>query len=76
MQDGIDTGEPETSYSQLVAIHAGIEKDKKLEPQLEILRKRDVTSYRLEALSGRKNVWEMHPVESPLQNQNLNNQFD
>lgn len=60
-QRGVDTGDPATSYDSLLAVHAGLEKDKELDSQLLILRNRDVTLGRHESLSGRKNVWENHP---------------
>eukprot|EP00897_Mesotaenium_endlicherianum_P004257 jgi/Mesen1/385/ME000010S_10845 len=54
-------GEGEEAYSKLIAVHAGLEKDLPLEPQLATLRNREVTHDRLEALSGRRNVLDIPP---------------
>ncbi|VVA21892.1 PREDICTED: serine/threonine phosphatase [Prunus dulcis] len=44
-------------YCKLIAVHAGLEKDKDVKQQLEFLRARDTRVPRVEALSDRKNVW-------------------
>ncbi|CAM6123187.1 unnamed protein product [Calypogeia fissa] len=58
-QDGEDTGNPETSYSKLIAVHAGFEKGRPIEDQIAALRRKDATIPRLEAMYGRKNVWDI-----------------
>jgi hypothetical protein len=62
MQDGEETGDPETSYSRLIAVHAGLEKKMPVEEQLALLYKKDATNPRLETLYGRKNVWDIPQV--------------
>jgi hypothetical protein len=61
-KEGDDTGDPKTSYTKLIAVHAGLESSKPVEPQLQSLRNRDVTAPRVEPLAGRKNVWNTPPV--------------
>jgi len=58
----VDTSDPEMSRTKLIAVHAGLEITKSVEEQLKVLYNRDVTFPRVEALSGRKNVWEI-PIE-------------
>eukprot|EP00271_Cylindrocystis_brebissonii_P005020 TRINITY_DN16976_c0_g1_i1.p1 TRINITY_DN16976_c0_g1~~TRINITY_DN16976_c0_g1_i1.p1 ORF type:complete len:335 (+),score=24.67 TRINITY_DN16976_c0_g1_i1:462-1466(+) len=57
-QEGVDTGDPKTSYSRLIAVHAGLENALPLEPQLALLRERNVMQGRCEMLSGRANVYD------------------
>lgn len=57
-----EQGEGESAYTKLIAVHAGLEMDKPVEGQLALLRARDVSTPRVEALSGRKNVWDT-PLE-------------
>ncbi|CAI7749584.1 unnamed protein product [Closterium sp. NIES-53] len=57
-QPGVDTGDAATSYSRLIAVHAGFDKDRPLGEQIEELRRRQPVASRYEALSGRKNVWD------------------
>lgn len=47
---------------KLIAVHAGLEKNRGLEEQLKYLKARDTRIPKVEALSGRKNVWEMPKV--------------
>lgn len=47
---------------KLVAVHAGLERDKRVEEQLKSLKAKDVRISKVEALSGRKNVWEIPQV--------------
>ncbi|KAH9329474.1 hypothetical protein KI387_001582, partial [Taxus chinensis] len=61
-EDEVDTGDPEIGCTKLVAVHAGLEKTKSIEGQMNILYNRDPTFPRIEALSGRKNVWDI-PLE-------------
>eukprot|EP01018_Ginkgo_biloba_P016925 Gb_02215 [translate_table: standard] len=61
-EDEVDTGDPEIGCCKLIAVHAGLEKTKNVEEQLKVLYNRDVTLPRVEALSGRKNVWDI-PME-------------
>lgn len=61
-EEEVDTGDPEMSRTKLIAVHAGLEITKSVEEQLKVLYDRDVTFPRVEALSGRKNVWEI-PIE-------------
>ncbi|XP_062006757.1 tyrosine-protein phosphatase RLPH2-like [Rosa rugosa] len=49
--------EGETKHCKLIAVHAGLEKDKDVKQQLEFLKARDTRVPKIEALSGRKNVW-------------------
>lgn len=44
---------------KLIAVHAGLEKKKGVEEQLKYLKARDTRIPKVEALSGRKNVWEI-----------------
>lgn len=61
-QDGVDTGEPSTSFTKLIAVHAGFEEGHPAEEQLQRLRQRLPVVPRIEELSGRKNVYENLPV--------------
>nr|ABK23265.1 unknown [Picea sitchensis] len=61
-EEEVDTSDPEMSRTKLIAVHAGLEITKSVEEQLNVLYNRDVTFPRVEALSGRKNVWEI-PIE-------------
>ncbi|KAJ7546082.1 hypothetical protein O6H91_08G024000 [Diphasiastrum complanatum] len=56
--DNWDTEDAGVYHKKLIAVHAGLEKTKLLKEQLLVLRHRDVRVSRLEALSGRQNVWE------------------
>ncbi|XP_044474149.1 tyrosine-protein phosphatase RLPH2-like isoform X2 [Mangifera indica] len=44
---------------KLIAVHAGLEKDKNVDEQLMFLKARDTGVSKVEALSGRKNVWDI-----------------
>lgn len=44
---------------KLIAVHAGLEKNKGIEEQLKSLKAKDTRIPKVEALSGRKNVWEI-----------------
>ncbi|XP_077230435.1 tyrosine-protein phosphatase RLPH2-like [Tasmannia lanceolata] len=44
---------------KLIAVHAGLDKSKGVEEQLKLLKARDTSLPKVEALSGRKNVWEI-----------------
>lgn len=44
---------------KLIAVHAGLEKKRGVEEQLTYLRARDTRIPKVEALSGRKNVWDI-----------------
>lgn len=46
----------------MIAVHAGLEKKKGVEEQLKYLKARDTRIPKVEALSGRKNVWEIPEV--------------
>lgn len=46
-------------HCKLIAVHAGLERDKNVEEQLKYLRARDTRVPKVEALSGRKNVWDI-----------------
>ncbi|CAN6719768.1 unnamed protein product [Malus baccata var. baccata] len=43
----------------LIVVHAGLEKDKDVKQQLAFLKARDTRVPKIEALSGRKNVWDI-----------------
>jgi hypothetical protein len=43
-------------------VHAGLERNKNVEEQLNFLRARDTRVPKVEALSGRKNVWDIPKV--------------
>ncbi|KAL4605786.1 hypothetical protein ACB092_09G055500 [Castanea dentata] len=47
------------THCKLIAVHAGLERDKNVEEQLKFLRSRDTRVPKVEALSGRKNVWDI-----------------
>lgn len=47
---------------KLIAVHAGLGKKRGVEEQLIYLRGRDTRIPRVDALSGRKDVWEMPEV--------------
>ncbi|KFK38336.1 hypothetical protein AALP_AA3G100900 [Arabis alpina] len=42
---------------KLIAVHAGLEKGKSVNEQLELLRGKDTSISKIQPLSGRKNVW-------------------
>lgn len=44
---------------KLIAVHAGLERHKGVEEQLKSLKAKDTRISKVEALSGRKNVWEI-----------------
>ncbi|OIT32026.1 PREDICTED: uncharacterized protein LOC109207925 [Nicotiana attenuata] len=44
---------------KLIAVHAGLEKNKDVEEQIKTLKAKDTRISKVEALSGRKNVWEI-----------------
>ncbi|KAL6988365.1 Tyrosine-protein phosphatase rlph2 [Sarracenia purpurea var. burkii] len=46
-------------HFKLIAVHAGLEKAKGVEEQLKLLKARDTRVPKVEALSGRKNVWDI-----------------
>ncbi|TQE04341.1 hypothetical protein C1H46_010126 [Malus baccata] len=46
-------------HCRLIAVHAGLEKDKDVKQQLVFLRARDTRVPKIQALSGRKNVWDI-----------------
>ncbi|GAB4833445.1 Tyrosine-protein phosphatase rlph2 [Ancistrocladus abbreviatus] len=48
-----------TKHCKLIAVHAGFEKGKGVEEQLKFLKARDTRVAKVEALSGRKNVWDI-----------------
>ncbi|KAL6133569.1 hypothetical protein ACLB2K_065804 [Fragaria x ananassa] len=54
--------EGETKYYKLIAVHAGLEKDKGVKQQLEFLKDRDTRIPKIAALSGRKDVWNIPEV--------------
>jgi hypothetical protein len=63
-QEGEETGDPETSYTKLIAVHAGVE-SKSVDNQMQMLQNKDAQRPRIEPLAGRKNVWNTPPVRSP-----------
>ena len=59
------------THCKLIAVHAGLERNKNVEEQLNFLRARDTRVPKVEALSGRKNVWDIpkvmvHSLISPI----------
>ncbi|XP_021657955.2 tyrosine-protein phosphatase RLPH2 isoform X2 [Hevea brasiliensis] len=44
---------------KLIAVHAGLENGKNIEEQLKLLKAKDIRVPKVEALSGRKNVWDI-----------------
>ncbi|KAJ4971790.1 hypothetical protein NE237_004889 [Protea cynaroides] len=54
----IDTHEGR-KHCRLIAVHAGLEKNKGFEQQLKHLKSKDTQVAKVEALSGMKNVWEI-----------------
>ncbi|KAF5750486.1 hypothetical protein HS088_TW03G00823 [Tripterygium wilfordii] len=54
----VETGEGIT-HCKLIAVHAGLERGKNVEEQLKILRSKDTRVPKVDALSGRKNVWDI-----------------
>ncbi|KAF7804326.1 calcineurin-like phosphoesterase [Senna tora] len=44
---------------KLIAVHAGLEKEKDVKKQLKLLKARDTRVPKVEALSGRKSVWDI-----------------
>ncbi|XP_059462839.1 tyrosine-protein phosphatase RLPH2-like [Corylus avellana] len=46
-------------HCKLIAVHAGLERDKNVEEQLNFLRARDTRVPKVEALSGKKNTWDI-----------------
>lgn len=55
-----------TKHCKLIAVHAGLEKQKSVEEQLKYLKARDTRIPKVVALSGRKNVWEIPQVNARL----------
>lgn len=55
-------------HCKLIAVHAGLERGKKVEEQLELLKAKDTRVPKVEALSGRKNVWDTPEelIEKPI----------
>ncbi|CAN1134903.1 Tyrosine-protein phosphatase RLPH2 [Linum perenne] len=51
--------EGETKHCRLIAVHAGLEKGKDVQEQLKLLKAKDTKVPKIEALSGRKNVWDI-----------------
>ena len=49
-------------HCRLIAVHAGLERDKDVNEQLKILKARNTLGPKIEALSGRKNVWDIPKV--------------
>ncbi|XP_052171985.1 tyrosine-protein phosphatase RLPH2-like [Diospyros lotus] len=46
-------------HNKLIAVHAGLERGKGVKEQLQFLKARDTRVPKVEALSGRKNVWDI-----------------
>ncbi|CAN6719766.1 unnamed protein product [Malus baccata var. baccata] len=46
-------------HCRLIVVHAGLEKDKDVKQQLAFLKAKDTRVLKIEALSGRKNVWDI-----------------
>ncbi|KAJ4845573.1 Tyrosine-protein phosphatase rlph2 [Turnera subulata] len=46
-------------HCKLIAVHAGLEKQKNVAEQLKCLKAKDTEVPKIEALSGRKNVWDI-----------------
>ncbi|KAL5545907.1 hypothetical protein UlMin_005594 [Ulmus minor] len=46
-------------HCKLIAVHAGLERDKDVEEQLKLLKNKDTRVPKVEPLSGRKNVWDI-----------------
>jgi len=59
-QEGEETEDPETSYTKLIAVHAGLESDAVLN-QMQMLQTKDPKLSRIEPLAGRMNVWNTPP---------------
>lgn len=59
-QEGEETENPETSYTKLMAVHAGLE-SKSVHNQMQMLHTKDAKLPRIEPLAGRKNVWNIPP---------------
>ena len=57
----VETGD-EIKHCKLIAVHAGLERDKDVKEQLKFLKARDTRVPKIEALSGRKNVWDIPKV--------------
>lgn len=49
-------------HCKLIAVHAGLEKNRDVKEQLKFLKARDTSVPKVEALSGRKNVWDIPQV--------------
>lgn len=49
-------------HCRLIAVHAGLERDKDVNEQLKMLRAKDTRVPKVPALSGRKNVWDIPKV--------------
>ncbi|KAG0593181.1 hypothetical protein KC19_1G309400 [Ceratodon purpureus] len=59
-QEGEETEDPETSYTKLIAVHAGLE-SKSVDHQMQMLKLKDSKLPRIEPLAGRRNVWNTPP---------------
>jgi hypothetical protein len=51
---------------KLVAVHAGLEKGQDVKEQMKNLKARDTRSPKVQALGGRKNVWDIPEVSDNL----------
>ncbi|XP_030453806.1 tyrosine-protein phosphatase RLPH2-like [Syzygium oleosum] len=48
-----------TKHCRLIAVHAGLEKGKDVGEQLRLLKAKDTRVAKIEAIAGRKNVWDI-----------------
>lgn len=56
-------------HYKLIAVHAGLEKDKAVDEQLKTLKTRDTRVDKVGPLSGRATVWEIPKVRKSRSNQ-------
>lgn len=51
---------------KLIAVHAGLEKDKSVEEQIKLLKAKDTSVPKIGPLSGRHSVWDIPEVSHRL----------
>lgn len=62
-QDDVCITTPDgTKHCRLIAVHAGLEKGKDVGEQLRLLKAKDTRVAKIEAIAGRKNVWDIPEV--------------
>lgn len=58
-------------HCKLIAVHAGLEKEQKVDEQLKLLRAKDTSIPRIQPLTGRKTVWDIPQVKKTSKDPNF-----